>query len=63
MKTSFTIQLDPAIWLRVTRRLKGNELGALMKAPCKSADYKKFNNLLTFPPKYFQPESHIPHPI
>ena len=63
MKTSLTIQLDPTIWLRVTRRLKGYELGALTKAPCKSANYKKFNNLLTFPPKFFQPESLIPHPI
>ena len=63
MKTSLTIQLDLAIWLRVTRRLKGYELGALTKAPCKSVDYKKFNNLLTFPPKFLQPKSHIPHPI
>ena len=63
MKTSLTIQLDPAIWLRLARELKGNELGALTKAPCKSVDYKKFNNLLTFPPKFFQPKSHIPHPI
>ena len=63
MKTSFTIQLNPAIWLRVTRRLKGNELGTLTMAPCKSVNYKKINNLLTFPPKFFQPESHIRHPI
>ena len=63
MKTSLTIQLNPAIWLRVTRRLKGNELGTLTKAHCKSANYKKINNLLTFPPKFFQPESYIPHPI
>ncbi len=63
MKTSLTIQLNPVIWLRVTRRLKGNELGALTKAPCKSVDYKKFNNLLTFPPKFFQQKSHIRHPI
>ena len=63
MKTPLTIQLNPAIWLRVTRRLKGNELGALTKAPCKSANYKRFNNLLTLPPIFFQPESYIPHPI
>ncbi len=63
MKTSLTIQLNPAIWLRVTRKLKGYELGALTKAHCKSVNYKKFNNHLTFPPKFFQPESHIPHPI
>ena len=41
MKTSLTIQLDPAIWLRLARRLKGNELGTLTKAHCKSVDYKK----------------------
>ncbi len=63
MKTSLTIQLDPTIWLRLARRLKGNELGTLTKAPCKSVNYKKFNNLLTFPPKFLQPESHIRHPI
>ncbi len=63
MKTSLTIQLNPAIWLRVTRRLKGNELGALMKVSCKSVNYKKFNNLLTFPPNFYQQKSHIPHPI
>ncbi len=63
MKTSLTVQLDPAIWLRMTRRLNGNKLGLLTKAPCKSMSYKKFNNLLTFPPKFFQPEFHTPHPI
>jgi hypothetical protein len=47
----------------VTRRLKGNELGALMKVSCKSVNYKKFNNLLTFPPNFYQQKSHIPHPI
>lgn len=54
MKASLTIQLDPATWLRMTRKLKGNNLGSPMNAPCKSVSYKRINNLLTFPPKFFQ---------
>ena len=63
MKTSLTIQLDPAFWLRETRTLNGNKLGLLTKVACKSADYKKINNILTFPPKFFQPGFHMSHPI
>ena len=36
---------------------------AKKQASCKSSDYKNFNSILTFPPKFFSQKSPNPPPI